>query len=406
MPDKFIESACKLTDTFCARRPQRSTALQSCCAMIFDSSGSLVALSVLCRGARRSIPMMALDRSTFSRRSILFLLVLLGIPGPARSSNLEDSARELAQKIAAALPAGQNVEAEVRNASSLHAGDVARIEQAFKVELQDRGVGLSATGDTATVVLVTLSENYKELVWTGEIRQGDTSHVVMIALDRSAEKRAFSRPMPVTIHADKFWEGPEGILDAEELAGLRGQPWFVLLLRDRLLILEPFGRIAINFPSAASRDPVGKLGPLENGNKISFSLPSRVCSANLDLRRFNECLPIDGPGAAPASTIPLLTDLAPVGPIPQGKGIALSIGAVCQGSTRLFLATSGQDYTQTDSLQVFQIAESGSPVPASVELEFPGPIMALHSAGEGPRAVVRNLATGNYEAYRLSISCG
>jgi hypothetical protein len=102
----------------------------------------------------------------------------------------------------------------------------------------------------------------------------------------------------------------------------------------------------------------------------------------------------------------LLTDLAPVGPIPQGKGTALSIGAVCQGNTRLFLATSGQDYTQTDSLQVFQIAESGNAVPVSVELEFPGPIMALHSAGEGPRAVVRNLATGNYEAYRLSISCG
>ena len=394
------------TDTFCAMCRERSTALQSCCAMIFDSSSSRAALSVLSRGARRSMPMMALHRSTFSWRSILFLVVLLGIPGAVRSSNLEDSAKDLARKIAAALPAGQNIEAEVRNSSSLQAGDVARIEQALKIELQDRGVGLSATGDTATVVLVTLSENFKELVWTGEIRQGDTSHVVMIALDRSAEKRAFSSAMPVTIHADKFWDGPEGILDAEEIAGLRGQPRFVLLLPDRLLIQEPSGRLEINFPSTASRDPVGKLGPLEHGNKISFSLPARVCSADLDLRRFNECLPIDGPGAAPASTVPLLTDLAPVGPIPQGKGIGLSIGAVCQGNTRMFLATGGQDYTQTDSLQVFQIAESGNPVPVSVELEFPGPIMVLHSAGEGPRAVVRSLATGNYEAYRLSISCG
>jgi len=394
------------TDTFCASRCGRSTALQSRCAMIFCSSGHLAAFTFKSPGARRGIPMMALDRSTFPWRSILFVFFLLGIPIAARSSNLEDSAKELAQRIAADLPAGQNIEAVVRNASSLQAGDVARIEQALKVELQERGVGLSATGDTATVVLITLSENFKERVWTAEIRQGDTSRVVMMALDRLAEKRAFSSAMPVTIHADKFWEGPEAILDAEEIAGLRGQPRFVLLLRDRLLIQEPSGKLEINFPSAASRDPVGKLGPLENGNRISFSLPSRVCSADLDARRFSDCLSIDGPGAAPASRIPLLTDIAPVGSIPQGKGIALSIGTVCQGNTRLFLATSGQDYTQTDSLQVVQIAESGNAVPASVELEFPGPIMALHSAVEGPRAIVRNLATGNYEAYRLSISCG
>jgi hypothetical protein len=406
MPDKLVESACNLTDTFCARRPQRSTALQSCCAMIFDSSGSLVALSVLSRGVRRSIPMMALDRSTFSWRSILFLLVLLGIPGAARSSNLEDSAKELARKIATALPAAQNVEAEVRNASSLQAGDVARIEQALKVELQDRGVGLSATGDTATVVLVTLSENFKELVWTGEIRQGDTSHVVMIALDRSAEKRALSSAMPVTIHADKFWEGPERILDAEEIAGFKGQPFFALLLPDRLLIQQPAGRHGIYFPPVASRDSAGKLGPIENEHTIAFALQSRVCSVDLKTSLLIECLPIDGAGAATPSRLLLLTDLAPVGPTPSGKGIELSIGAVCQGNTRLFLATSARDYTQTDSLQVFQFVESGNSVPVSVELEFPGPIMALHSAGEGPRAIVRNLATGHYEAYRLSISCG
>ena len=81
------------TDTFCASRRGRSTALQSCCAMIFCSSGSLWALTFKSRGARRSIPMMSLDRSTFPWRSILFVFILLGIPGAARSSNLEDSAK-------------------------------------------------------------------------------------------------------------------------------------------------------------------------------------------------------------------------------------------------------------------------------------------------------------------------
>ena len=77
---------------------------------------------------------------------------------------------------------------------------------------------------------------------------------------------------------------------------------------------------------------------------------------------------------------------------------------ICGGASQ-FLATGARDYTQTDSLQVFQ-TESGGAVAVSAELDFPGPIMALHAVSDTPRAVVRNLTTGNYEAYRLSFSCG
>ena len=121
------------------------------------------------------------------------------------------------------------------------------------------------------------------------------------------------------------------------------------------------------------------------------------------MRRLIACLYVDGTGAAPASSIPLLVDLAPAGPAPQGKGIELAIGSVCGGANQ-FLAAGGRDYTQTDSLQLFQM-ESGVPVTVSTELEFPGPILDLHFAVGAQRAVVRNLTTGNYEAYRLSFSC-
>ena len=78
--------------------------------------------------------------------------------------------------------------------------------------------------------------------------------------------------------------------------------------------------------------------------------------------------------------------------------------SVCGGASQ-FLATSARDYTQTDSLQVFQTESTGA-VAVSTDLDFPGPITALHGVSETPRAVVRNLTTGNYEAYRLSFSCG
>jgi hypothetical protein len=98
-----------------------------------------------------------------------------------------------------------------------------------------------------------------------------------------------------------------------------------------------------------------------------------------------------------------MIDGAPAGPPPPGKGIELALNTKC-GALQQFLATGAGDYTHTDSLQLFQTEPSG-PVAISAELNFPGPILDLHSSLESPRAIVRNLKTGNYEAYRLSFSC-
>jgi hypothetical protein len=270
--------------------------------------------------------------------------------------------------------------------------------------LQERGVRFSPSGG-AIAVVVTLSENFKGLVWTGEIRQGENVHVTLTTGAESSETRPLSEAMSVTIHRDKFWEGREHILDALEVAGIGGEPWVVLLLWDKLLVQEPSGRIEITFPPPANRDPVGKLGQGENGKAILFLIPPRMCSTDENMRRLIACLPMEGNEATPASSIPFLIDSAPPGPMPSGKGIGLAIGPICTGDEKLALVTDGSDQMQTDSLQVFRIG-SGGPVAVSSELEFAGPILELHSAALGPRAVVRNLTTGNYEAYRLSISCG
>jgi hypothetical protein len=47
-------------------------------------------------------------------------------------------------------------------------------------------------------------------------------------------------------------------------------------------------------------------------------------------------------------------------------------------------------------------------VPSGNTLEFDGPVMALQADPEGSsaRAVVRNLKTGEYEAYIVTATCG
>jgi hypothetical protein len=71
------------------------------------------------------------------------------------------------------------------------------------------------------------------------------------------------------------------------------------------------------------------------------------------------------------------------------------------------LATRAGDAERQDSVQAWSL-RNGAPVEASLPVEFPGPVTALWPAESrgAALAVVRDLETGNYEAFTLSISCG
>jgi len=314
---------------------------------------------------------------------------------------------ELARKIAASLSVNENVTVEIRNTSSLDSDEVLRIDAALKTELQERDIRLASSG-AASSVAVTLSENLRNFLWTAEIHQGNTSHVILLAVERSSGNRGSAGAMPVTIHSEKFWEGPERILDAGEISNGAGKSWLVLLLPNGLRIedkqSDAESRIEISSNQISNRDPWGNLGFAKIGDKIGFILSPQVCTVDLQLRNLEGCLSTDGSPVGPSGSLyPVMIDVAPTGTPQPGKGTEITIEPVCGGASQ-FLATGARDYTQTDSLQVFETKSSGA-VAISDELEFPGPITGLHSVSETPRAVVRNLSTGNYEAYRLSFSC-
>ena len=395
-------------ETYCAMSVRPLPEWSNRCAIIF-STASLRASSrfVSCEG-RCGTPMMGVDRLNFSRRTMLFLLVLIGVPSSSRSASLEDSAKEFARKIAAVLPARENVSPEIRNISSLRADEFARVEQAIRAELQEQGVRTSASAGAAISVAVTLSENWKGFVWTAEIQRGDLSRTVLLGVSRGGEARVSTNAMHVTVRSEKFWEGPEHILDATAVSSGSGKSWLVLLQPSILAIQDlrtgSSGKVDITSVQQTSRDPWGQLGSAQTGNATWFSTSLQVCNVDLETRSLLECLPRDAFSSSTPARYPMSIDLSPAGSPPLGKGIELVISPVCGGANQ-FLATSARDYTQTDSVQVFQTEPNG-PVAMSAELDFPGPILALHTALDAPRAIVRNLTTGNYEAYRLAISCG
>jgi hypothetical protein len=397
-----------MPDTLCAIRSLKPEARANHRAIIFGSNDARVKRTILSRGARRCTPMTPPQRIRHLYSVLAILWICLAVPRPAPCATLEDSAKDFAQKIAAALPAKENVTYEICNVSSLDPGEVTRVDQAFRAEIKERGV-VPIPGSGPATIAITLSENFKNLIWTAEIHQGNAASVVLLEVKRERIARTARASMPVSIHSEKFWEGPDRILDAGEISDGTGKSWLVLLLPGGLRVLDKqsgteFMTEVISNQSA-SRDPWGNLSFKKGGAEIGFFLAPRFCNVNLATRNGDGCPATDDSAAASsASRVPAMIDVAPSGAGTPGKGTEIVIGAPVCGGASQFLATGARDYTHTDSVQLFEVKPGGAAA-ISTELDFPGPVTALHASSDVPRAVVKNLSNGNYEAYRLSFSC-
>jgi len=71
------------------------------------------------------------------------------------------------------------------------------------------------------------------------------------------------------------------------------------------------------------------------------------------------------------------------------------------------LVTGDGDWTVPDTIQAFEFPDR-QPVAVSAAVNFSGPVAALWSTGDPSTAIAvsRNLKTGMYEAYSLTLSCG
>ena len=123
---------------------------------------------------------------------------------------------------------------EIHNSSTLSTEEFNRIDQELKSGLQTWGIGTSEFHAGMTRVVVTISQNLQGFVWTAEVHQGENSQVIF-AITAPLENRIASSAMRMTIHGEKFWEGPERIVDVT----------FVFLpnLEQRMVLLVPEGLI-------------------------------------------------------------------------------------------------------------------------------------------------------------------
>ncbi|HET7840663.1 MAG TPA: hypothetical protein VFM21_03615, partial [Terriglobia bacterium] len=322
-----------------------------------------------------------------------------------------------------------------------------------------------ATKRPVPAVVVTLSENPQGLLWVAEIRRDDTKDVAMIQTARPARAEPQANPETLVIRKSLVFQEPLPILDLAPISSGGGGPPLLLVLDTEKIALytraeagwtlqqsQPFK------PSAPwPRDPRGRLVLRQDGAFDAFT-PGTECQGTTAPTLTLQCgqseagWPVgsaDSPVAHFVSNrnyfdgkmkiagqdfqVPEFFTSAAVSAAPSpftvyenldgrtrmfGKGPqpaatldgwgsdVASIKSGCGDGFQVLAARSG-DLTQPDSIQAFSI-RGREAVQASAPVEFRGPVTALWTAPDGTSAlaVARDLSTGTYDAFSISITCG
>lgn len=391
--------------------------------------------------------MPAFRRTILSPRLIPVFLLAFCVSVELRAGPLETAAGQLASAIVRQLPAGLGVGLELRNLSSLTEAEAAAARRALEAELRNRGVTLLAADLAPIRVRVTLSENLQSYLWVAEIRRGDSAEVVLLPVQRPTEGPGVAAGTAMEIRKQLVWVQTDPILDLALLESPARAPTVLLVLESARLALYNWENnrwvagqsFAIPRFQAWAREDRGWLSV--SGDAVAASVPGTSCHGTWRGAAGLSCQQIAQPwvpslgsqqsGSAnriqpPAFSYAIvsekskpltlaagldgLTRLYEEGPNPvasfAGWGSDIvGISSGCGSGTQVLVTGTGDD-TRPDTIRAYEIRDR-QPVAVSAPAEFPGPVTALwpFSDGASAVAVARNLATGLYEAYRLSLAC-
>ncbi len=402
-----------------------------------------------------------------SSRFVGFVVFALLFVAAGNAQNWAGAETQLAGKIVSAT-GPKTMALEVLNRSSLSATLSDDIRRNLLTQLAVTGVRFASPEQAAVSVRVTLSEDLRNYVWVAEIRQGGNAPaVVMVSLPRSAVLAVEPAPAAMVLREVSLWSQPERILD---VALIGSNPARMLVLdangvtsyrmqESRWLVEQS---LPIPHSRPWPRDLRGRLVLRSYENKdhlFDAYLPGVTCrnsggdSLAMTCFESNDPWPIGAdsfkqsasftssrnffsgalsPGAGTQTRAPAFYSAAAIpreqstwwllaavdGSIHLLDGITdqvveklkwgsdiASLRSGC-GSGWQVLAT-GAGAGRNDAVQAYEVP-GRQPVVASMPLDVSGAVTALWTGSDGSSvvAVVHNLETGEYEAFRLTVTCG
>ncbi len=317
---------------------------------------------------------------TMARGLLLFFVCLL-----ARGETLDDAVASLAKKITARLGPAETGRVTSRNVSSLPVADATKVQTALNRALQRR-----VRNPVAVDVALTISENVRGYLLVAEVKRESETMVEMAEF--RADPPVASARAAVTIERKLVWEQDTPILD-------------VVVTDDAMLVLDTSqitryernaGKwilaVSTALPKTNSRDPRARITCEQPQGNCVDNEPSPI-TAQIG----SDMLVADADGRIH------LYDSAHTSLAAFEEWGSDFAGMTACGGTHI-AATAAGDLQSPDSITLYDIVNR-LPVRVSEPLEFPGPITALWPTGDGALAVTRNLSSGKYAAYHLTLDC-
>lgn len=241
----------------------------------------------------------------------------------------------------------------------------------------------------APLLRIGVAETPTELVFSAATRIGERDEVRLLAFPRANFRAADLAVAPVRLEKQLVYQSADLLLDASFSSDRTVAEMIVLAEHNGQLTvvhIDPLGSAqqstALNgVGSMLSRDPVGQLA--WQGDLVTVFLPGKSCQFTWPVSVEPKC------------------QAAKIAPRPP-----VVLTPSCGGAWKL--TADGADWTAPELLQAVP-ANSLQKGSAAILSDFPGPIVSINGE-QNPSAtalvVTRNLRTGIYELYKVTLACG
>jgi hypothetical protein len=329
-------------------------------------------------------------------RHLLFALFLLAaifvVAKPlhaADAPSVDDAIRQLAERIAATPNLKGPIQLELYDDAAFDDSEGQTWKATLRRQLDLRKLSVTEEPD-APLLRVGATQTPTQIVLAAELLFAGHQELRIIALKRSLLPSEALLSSPVRIEKKLLFASPERILDAASVTRGSAEDLVVLTYRNSdltALRLDPSGSLKQAFSLSAvgappSRDPRSEIAATESDAHLQ--LPGKLC---------------DFSWAAPSDVKCRASTKTSWRPLP-------SLSSPCD-STTWKLQADANDWTSGDLLQIIPETASHQGIAALLS-DFPGPILSINSTQNSSSALVvsRNLRTGNYEVYKLTLACG
>ncbi len=336
---------------------------------------------------------------------ILLAFLLACSPIPARADSLEDAARNLARKICA-TPHQKSVKINWQVSPELSGSFSESLKRAFLSQLSACGVAMGDNSDFLLLNLAVRATPSKVVLIASLADSGRSPQIRITEIQRNSLSVSNASSRTPRLQRKLLWQQERPLETAMEWYSPSTQEHFLFLVgQDSLVRLQFTNEVWTRLDSAGL--PGADRPSPRGGGGSTFLYDHSEAEAKLELF-------ISQPGPpfyqkrcefTPAGSLSLICNDSYLG------GKQLGIFSEC-GNILWFLETDSGDFAHRDRISCVsaEVAEAELPADeaASHSLEMAGPVLDMSAAVDSKAAiaVVRNLATGNYEVYRITLACG